>query len=196
MPLNHDASSTFPRWPGRWSIVIFISVCVLAIWSTSVSEFVASSLGQRLSLMAAAGVGALMGVWTYVDPVYARDTPERAARLARAPVMASPVVRMLFVGAFMGWVTFEAVSGAVLEFWTLAFGRPAEQTLHLGDYYRSSRSNCAGFELQEAPLKLRRVVCARYRDGEAPAPGTPVTVRGRASTVGIEVEQFQISPGE
>jgi hypothetical protein len=167
---------------------------MLAFWSLTVSEFVTSSFGWALSLAAAIGFAMLMGIWTYIDPIYAHDTPERAARLAKAPVLANPVVRVLFIAAFTGLIAYQAVSGAVFEFWTLAVGQQGEQTMHLGDYQDSSRYTCAGFQLQEAPFKAHRVVCARYRDDEAPPAGTPVTVRGQVSALGIRIEQFQIGP--
>jgi hypothetical protein len=167
---------------------------MLALWSLVVSQFVTSSFGQMISLAAAIGLATLMGIWTYVDPVFAHDTPERAARLAKAPALANPVVRSLFVGAFTGLVAYEAASGAVFEFWTLAVGRKGEQTMHLGDYHSSSRFNCAGFELQEAPHKAHRIVCARYSENDAPPAGTPVTVHGQVSALGMRIDQFQINP--
>ena len=173
-----------------------MSLLALFAWSLAIGEFVTSPLGREIALAAGIGMAVLMGVWTYFDPVYAHDTLERAARLAKAPAMANPVARVLFLGVFMGLITFQAVSGAVLEFWTLAVGQPGEQTMHLGDYQSSSRANCAGFDLQEAPLKLHRVVCADYRYGEAPDPGALVRVRGPVSAVGIKIEQFQISADE
>lgn len=166
---------------------------MLALWNLTVGQFVASPSGQMLSLIAMIGFATLMGTWTYVDPVYKHDTPERARRLARAPALANPAARALFVAAVTGLLAYEA-SGAVFEFWTLAVGRQGEQVMHLGGYRSSSRYNCAGFELQEAPLKLHRIVCARYHDGEPPPPGTPVAVRGQVSPLGIKIEQFQIDP--
>lgn len=175
---------------------VFCAIAILAFWSLAVSQFVANSLGQKISFMAAVGIASLMGLLTYIDPFYAHDTPERAARLAKAPAMANPFARVLLVGTVMGVLAFEAVNGAVLEFWTLAFGRPAELTMHLGDYNSSSRYSCAGFKLQEAMFATRRVICADYRYDEEPSPGTPVVIRGPASSVGIEVEQFQIGSGD
>jgi hypothetical protein len=186
----------FTRWAGRCAAVIFISNCILALWSLTVSEFVTSSFGQQMSVLTALAMAAVMGIWSYVDPVYASDTPERSARLSRAPVLANPVARALLVGAFTGLLTFEAFSGAVLEFWTLAFGRQSEQTMHLGEYHNSSRSNCEGFDLQEAPFKSRRVICVGNSDAETHSPGATVIVHGPASAVGIKVERFQISSEE
>lgn len=193
--LNEASPPRPSRWLGRCVTVLFVTNCVLALWSLTVSEFVPSSFGRALSLAVAIGLGMLMGIWTYVDPVYAHDTPERAARLATAPALANPVVRVLFIGAFTGLIAYEAASGAAFEFWTLAVGQQGEQTMHLGDYQSSSRYNCAGFKLQEAPFKAHRIVCARYGDDEAPPAGTPVTVRGQVSALGIRIEQFQISSG-
>ena len=173
-----------------------MAICILALWSMIVGGFVPSALGQRISLAAAIGVGALLGIWTYIDPFYANDTPEREARLAKSPAMANPFARMLFVGAFTGFMAFVAISDAVLEFWTLAVGRSTEQVMHLGRYHSSSRYNCAGFDLQEVPWKLRRVICVDYRYDEAPAEGAPVVVHGPSSAVGIEVERFDIRPGD
>jgi len=162
------------------------------LWSLTVSQFVSSALGLRIAFMAAFGIGVLAGIATYFDPFYAHDTPERAARLAKAPPLEDPLARMLLVGGFMAFVTFYGVNGAALEFWTLATGRPSQLTLHLGAYRSSSPARCTGFELQEAPLTFRRVVCAHYRYDEAPAPGTAVVLNGPASPFGIDVESFLI----
>jgi hypothetical protein len=161
-----------------------------------VGDFVPSPMGLTISWTAAIGVGALMGGWTYIDPFYAHDTPERASRLAKSPGMANPLARMLFIGIFSGVMTFVATNGAVLEFWTLAVGRPSEQVMHLGAYHGSSRYNCAGFDIEEARWQLRRALCIHYRYDETPAIGTPVVVHGPASAVGIEIERFDIRPDE
>ena len=165
---------------------------ILCLWSFTASRFVSSALGLRIAFMAAFGIGALAGIATYFDPFYAQDTPARAARLVKAPPLENPLVRMLLVGAFMAFVTFYGVNGAALEFWTLATGRPSQLTLHLGAYRSLSRSGCTGFELQEAPLTFRRVVCAHYRYDDVPAPGTAVVLNGTASPFGIDVQSFRI----
>jgi len=182
------------RWIGRLVAVLFIANGLLALWSLTVGQFVASPFGQMLSLVGMIGFATAMGSWTYVDPVYKHDTPERAERLARAPALANPALRVPFIAVFTGLMAYEAC-GAIFEFWTLALGGQGEQIMHLGSYRNSSRHNCAGFELQEAPLKLHRIVCRRYHDDEAPPPGTPVVVRGQVSPLGIRVEQFVINPG-
>jgi hypothetical protein len=192
-PLN--ASSSVPsRWIRFGVAIVFIAICLLALWSLTVGDFVTSPTGRSLALTAAISMAMAMGLWTYLDPSYTQDTPERARLLARSPVLANPVARVLLVGVFSGLMTFEAVSGALFEFWTLAFGRPSEQTLHLGAYNSSSRYNCSGFGVLEMPLRAR-VICASYRYDEAPPPGTPVLVRGPASALGIKIEHFQIIPG-
>ena len=101
------------------------------------------------------------------------------------------IVSVVAAAAFAGYLTFEG-SGAALQMWTLAHGKPGELTMQIAGYHGSSRANCAGLALQETPLKLRRVVCVHYRYDEAPLPGTPIILRGVASPFGVEVQSFQV----
>jgi hypothetical protein len=87
---------------------------------------------------------------------------------------------------------FYGVQAPAFEAWTLASGRPRQVSAHLDQYSSAGRYNCAGFDLREAPLMMNRVVCASYRYDEAPPPGTPVTLFGEISPLGIHVTSFEI----
>lgn len=188
-----EARTAWLGWIKLGAACVFVAAAGLAFWSTTVSRFVASELGQNIALATAAIVGLLMALLTFFDPFYAHDTPARAAKLASSPVLANPVIRTLCVSLMTSYFTFEAVSGALLQFWTFAVGHAAEQTLHLGDYHTSTRGSCSGFSLLEAPFKSHRIICARYDAVDVPLPGTPVRVYGVASGLGIDVAEFEIA---
>lgn len=190
--LNDDPALPATRWLGRCLSAALLIVCVLAAWTILVCQFVPSRLGAQISAMAAISFGGVYAMWTYVDPAYARNTPERTARLARAPFLGDPLSRTVVLGLFASFVTFEAVSGAGLELWTRVTGRPAVAVLHLGAYHVAYRGSCAGFDVKEAPFKLHRFVCADFPPDAAPLPGTRLNVLGPASPVGIDVRRFRI----
>lgn len=188
-----NLASASVRWSRRCLGALFVVACCLALWSDLVCQFVPSPLGFQLAGAAAIGFGVIFGMWTYVSPQYSQGTAQRTALVARAPYLANPLTRALCLGLFTGLAMFEAVSGAGLEIWTRMTGVPTVSVLHLGNYHSSSRYNCAGFDIQEAPLKLHRFVCASFVHGDEPPPGTPVLVRGPASTFGIDVRAFRIA---
>lgn len=191
--LNDDLAPASIRWVARGMTGLFFGTGTLALWTILVCQFVPSTLGFRIAATASVFVGVIYAMWTYVDPAYARNTPERAARLTRAPFLADPLARAFYLGVFMALLTFEATIGSGLEIWTRAVGHPSAMVLHLGAYHHSSRSSCSGFDVAEAPFKLHRFVCVDIPDGEAPPEGAPLYVRGPASPVGIDVRLFRIA---
>lgn len=182
-----------PRWLGLRIVIFFITMGLL-LWAMA-SPFVSSPYGRSIAWAIAVAMGALAGLATWFDPVLAEDSPERTEMVTRWPIMQDRGARTPLLAILWTLITFAAVNDAGLEFWTLAVGKTDEWPLHLGDYRTSSRGNCAGFTLQEAPMKLHRMICATYPHGEdPPEPGTPVSVWGKASDVGIRVERFEIAP--
>lgn len=175
--------------------MILFTILGLFAWSTLVSAFISSPYGQSIAWAIAVAMGVLTGLATWFDPFHAEDSPERAEMVNRWPILQDRGGRTTMLVIMSTLITFVGVNGAGFEFWTLATGHPDEWSLHLGDYSRSSRANCSGFDLEEAPLKMHRVICVRYAaDEDPPEPGTPVTVWGKASDVGIRVERFEIAP--
>ncbi len=194
--LNDGLTLGPTRWLGRGLAAFFFVAGALALWTIAICQFVPTTRGFHIAATAGIVAGAAYAMWTSVDPTYARNTPEQAARLARAPVLADPLSRMVCFGLFMALITFEAVIGSGLEIWTRIKGHPSAAVLHLGAYHRASRTSCSGFDVAEAPFKLHRFVCVTFPEDVArPPPGAPLYVRGPASSVGIDVRMFRIDRG-
>lgn len=195
--MHGTSSPTAPAPRRRWGalrLAIIFTVGGLMLWTLQVSDFVSSPFGQGVALAIAIGVGLLTAFGTWFDPVL-DDAPYQANMIARFPFMQDRRARTAAFAILATLLTFLAVNGAGLEFWTLAMGHPGERSLHLGAYRSAYRNTCAGFTLQEAPFTTHSMICARYPDGATPAPtGTSVAVWGPASDVGIRVERFQIEP--
>jgi len=67
--------------------------------------------------------------------------------------------------------------------------------MHLGGYSHS-RHGCDGFDLLDAPLTYRRIICIPSDEAGAWPPGTPVILTGVTSPVGIAVERYWIGEPE
>ncbi|MGH1557648.1 hypothetical protein ACRAWD_06975 [Caulobacter segnis] len=113
--LNDDLAPPSTRLVSRGMAGLFFVAASLAPGrSWSACRFVPSTLGFRIAATAGVFVGVVYGMWTYVDPAYARNTPERGRAIGARAVPADPLARAFYLGCFMALLTFEATIGSGL----------------------------------------------------------------------------------
>jgi hypothetical protein len=173
---------------------LWCAVAAVAIWAMWASRFAATAAGEEIALVGALIFGAVSAWAAFANTSFQPGSPRYQENVARYPGMSKPASRAVLGGVFGALMAFLSVRGGVLEFWTMAFGSPGQVVMHLGHYNGGGRSECSGYDLQEASFFARRIVCASAPYGEEALPGTPVDLSGMVSPFGVEVTSFSIRP--
>ncbi|HTK36334.1 MAG TPA: hypothetical protein VL358_13765 [Caulobacteraceae bacterium] len=170
----------------------WISIFIAVLWAFTISTLVPTKVGGQIAICGAAALGISAAIFMVVLRDFKPGSPRYEKAISMIPDLEKPLSRAVLVGSFTALISFFIIQGVVLYFWTSVFGVPGKMIAHINYYSNGARYECAGFNLQESAFLARRVVCISYRNGDAPARGTPVLLFGRLSPFGLIVSGFDM----
>ena len=176
---------------GRWLAAIPLTVIVLAAATMFLSRLLPTPLAGLVALPPALVVG-LLTAWEARNGGRLSPSPLKPSRnwLYRHAWLRIPALAAIcFVS------TFVAVQCGALSVVTAISGAPSSQTLTLVGTTAGGSYSCRGFDVAEAPMVLDRALCAPTDMLGLATPGRKLTVYGKASPFGLNVERFEIKAG-
>lgn len=183
-----DEASRTPAQKVAAGILAAMLLCALpAMFSTHLP----TELGIRLAQTAGA-VAAVLAAWESRDGgLY--DTPgtRRGSWLT-----AHPITRVPLMALFAFLMTFTTVEDGVLALATAVIGKPGDRNLTVTGVSRP-RKQCDHFNVAEVGWLLNRALCAPEEDLARAEGGGELTVFGKSSPFGLNVERYEVrsTPG-
>jgi hypothetical protein len=177
---------------------------VLAFWVAAavvvLLYFIGAQMGRFVPFPAASVIALTFAIPVSFFTGYVASRPALIARVEEqfpnlpqlSPSLQIPAVRfaIISIGTFL--LSYGAAERGGGEIWTLAMGRPGATVLHLTSYNPARRSVCAGVDFQEAAFTVGRGFCVNLGPSFHVRPGTPITLTGRISSLGILVDRYRI----
>ncbi len=150
------------------------------------SEFARDFLPSPDGFDAALAGGAMLGLWAAAA---ALRTPQRGSDSRKS----NPVVRMLALGLFAAMFGFYVLMNGVEQLYTRLAGAPVTRGVMVSGWHSQHRRSCGGPELASYPWSSGLCLSSDWR---ARLPrGTPLTLHGIGSPLGVEVESLQMADG-
>lgn len=182
-------ASPVSRWffPGLFGLML---ICVPTLLF---SKLLPTPLGVRISQVAGLMVGAA-AAWIARDGGWLSPAnPNLTIQGRGAWMMRSVWFRAPLFGVLAYFTALVAVEGGALALFTAAVGRPASRTVVVVGLGGGGRS-CRHFRIREVAILPSTALCVSNGDRALPVQGRTLTVFGRASAVGLNVERHELGP--
>ena len=175
-------------------LAVFLAIALSLLGAMEFSRHFPSPLADKIAL-AVAGMFGLWVAWRMRDGAFDSATKLRWERMTGngAYLAHHQWLRVLAFGLFAFGVLFVDIRDGVFGVVTAAFGRPAARTVTITGTLHLSRS-CAQFEVHEEWFLPDRALCATRQELAQAVRGRRLTLVGRASPLGLNVERFEFGP--
>jgi hypothetical protein len=179
-----------PRRPAlaqKIGAVIVFGMLLGAVPAMLFSVHVPSELGIGVAQVCAAAA-ALWAAWES-----RKGGAFDVARDRTSWIMKYAWTRVPLMALFAFFMTFSTIEDGVLALVTAAAGRPGQRALTVTGVSHS-RKRCDHFDVREVRWLLNRALCAPDRDLARGQAGGRLTVFGRQSAFGLNVERYELVP--
>ena len=176
------------------AIAVFLILTLSGPAAMWFSPHFPTPLATKIAL-AVAGMSGLRVAWRARDVALSSAAKSRLENMTGrgAYIAHHPWLRVPLLGLAAFFLVFVDVRDGAFALVTAAVGEPAARTVTITGTYHP-RKSCARFEVQEEGFLLDRALCATRQELAQAVRGRRLTLVGRASPLGLNVERFEFGP--